>query len=72
MMAFMSNMLVGSSRSSKSGREKRALAKANLILQPPENVRVAFCCISLVKPKPFRIMEALAGALSASMFCNWA
>lgn len=34
-------MLVGSSRSSKSGLEKSARANANLILQPPENVFVA-------------------------------
>lgn len=52
--------------------ENRALARANLILQPPENVLVARACISGVKPKPLRIIEALAGALSASMFSNWA
>lgn len=37
MIAFKSNMLVGSSRSSKSGRANKALASASLILQPPEN-----------------------------------
>lgn len=52
--------------------EKRALAKANLILQPPENVFVGCFCISEVKPRPFKIIDALAGALSASIFCSWA
>lgn len=51
--------------------EKRALANASLILHPPENVFVAWFCIVGVKPRPFKIMEARAGALSASMFCNW-
>lgn len=51
--------------------ENRALAKASLILQPPEKVFVACCCISGVKPKPSRIIDALAGALSASIFWSW-
>lgn len=52
--------------------ENKALASANLILQPPENVFVARDCISGVNPKPLRIMDARAGALSASMFSNCA
>lgn len=48
--------------------EKRARASANLIRQPPENSLVGRCCISEEKPRPFKIMLALAGALSASMF----
>ena len=52
--------------------ENNALASANLILQPPENVLVALACISGVKPKPLSIMDALAGALSASMFSSCA
>lgn len=52
--------------------EKRALAKASRILQPPENVLVARACISGVNPKPLSMIDARAGALSASMFSNWA
>jgi hypothetical protein len=48
--------------------EKRARARANLIRQPPENSLVGHCCISDEKPRPFKIILALAGALSASMF----
>ena len=48
--------------------EKRARARANLIRQPPENSLVGRCCISDEKPRPFKIILALAGALSASMF----
>lgn len=48
--------------------EKRALAKAKRIRQPPENVLVAAFCIADVKPNPSSMTEALAGALSDSMF----
>lgn len=61
-------MLVGSSSSSKSGRENNARANAKRILQPPENVLVALACISLLKPKPFNMTDARAGALSESIF----
>lgn len=50
--------------------ENSALAKASLILQPPENCLVGCVCIVELKPRPFKIIEAFAGALSASMFCN--
>lgn len=52
--------------------EKRARARANLIRQPPENSLVGRCCISDEKPRPFKIILALAGALSASMFWSCA
>lgn len=61
-------MLVGSSSRSKSGRENKARAKASRIRHPPEKVLVALACISLLKPKPFRMTDARAGALSASIF----
>lgn len=60
MIALMSNMLVGSSNRSRSGFEKSARANANLILHPPENVLVARACISFVKPRPIKIIDALA------------
>lgn len=63
-------MFVGSSRSSKSGRENSARAKAKRIRHPPENVLVARACMSLLKPKPFKMTDARAGALSASMFSS--
>lgn len=63
----ISNMFVGSSKSNRSGLQKRALAKANRILQPPEKVLVGRACISALKPKPARITDALEGALSDSM-----
>jgi len=69
-MALMSNMLVGSSSSRRSGLEKSARASASLILHPPENSLVFLCCISVVKPNPFNMTLALAGALSASIFCS--
>lgn len=52
--------------------EKRARARANLIRQPPENSLVGRCCISDEKPRPFKIILALAGALSASIFWSCA
>lgn len=52
--------------------ENKARASARRIRQPPEKVLVAFCCICAVNPRPARIMEARAGALSASMFCSCA
>lgn len=58
----MSNMFVGSSRRSKSGKQKSALASASLILQPPENVFVGWFCISEVNPRPANITLARDGA----------
>lgn len=52
--------------------ENKARANASLILHPPENVFVALLCISVVNPKPLKIIEARAGALSASIFSNCA
>lgn len=69
-MALMSNILVGSSSNNRSGRENSARANASRILQPPEKVFVARTCMSLLKPKPLRITEARAGALSASIFSS--
>ena len=63
-------MFVGSSNNSKSGLENNALAKAILILHPPEYSFVGFNCISGVNPKPDKITDALAGALSASINDN--
>uniref|UniRef100_A0A915JN29 Uncharacterized protein n=1 Tax=Romanomermis culicivorax TaxID=13658 RepID=A0A915JN29_ROMCU len=63
----MSNMLVGSSKSSKSGCRNSARANANLILQPPENSLVGRFCASKSKPKPTKMEAARAGALSASI-----
>jgi len=60
-------MFVGSSSKRRSGFLNKALAKANLIRQPPEKVLVAAACIEGVKPSPAKITDALAGALSASM-----
>lgn len=60
------------SRRSKSGSQKRARAKANLILHPPENVFVAKCCLSSEKPKPARILAARDSALSDSISFNFA
>ncbi len=44
---------------------KRALARLTLILQPPENLLVALCCISLLKPRPASSLAALGSAWSA-------
>jgi hypothetical protein len=44
---------------------KRALARLTLILQPPENLLVALCCISLLKPRPASRRAALGSAWSA-------
>jgi hypothetical protein len=52
--------------------EKRARARASLILQPPENSLVGLLCISGEKPKPAKMILALAGALSDSICCSWA
>ena len=46
---------------------KSTWAKAILILQPPLNSFVCFSCISKLKPSPVKMIEALAGALSASI-----
>ena len=43
----------------------RALARLTLILQPPENLLVALCCISLLKPRPASSRAALGSAWSA-------
>ncbi|KAH3681740.1 hypothetical protein WICPIJ_007299 [Wickerhamomyces pijperi] len=62
-----SNILEGSSSNNKSGLQNKALARDNLILQPPEKEFVGFCWVSLVKPRPKRIEAALASALSDSI-----
>jgi hypothetical protein len=69
-MEGTSNMFDGSSRSRRSGSQNSALASANLILQPPENVLVANCCRSFEKPKPNRILAARGSALSDSISDN--
>ena len=63
----MSNMFVGSSSRRRSGLQKSALARASLILQPPEKVLVALACISGVNPRPDRMTAARDAALSASI-----
>ncbi len=60
-------MLVGSSSRSRSGRQKSALASANLIRQPPENTLVGEACMEEVNPRPERMTEAREGALSDSI-----
>lgn len=65
----ISNMFVGSSSNSKSGRQKRARAKASLILQPPEKLLVGCFCISVVKPRPSRITLALDVAWKITKDC---
>lgn len=42
------------------------LARATRILHPPLKSFSFFCCIALLKPKPWRIREARTSALSAS------
>lgn len=51
----------------RSGSQNRARAKANLILQPPEKVLVAYCCLSGEKPRPAKILAARDSALSDSI-----
>lgn len=63
-------MLDGSSSSSKSGSQNRALASARRIRQPPENVLVANCWRSGEKPRPAKILAALDSALSDSISAN--
>lgn len=48
------------------GLTKRARARAMRILQPPEKSRVRLACISFVKPRPWRILAALASVVAAS------
>ena len=55
---------------SKEGSTKRALASAILILHPPEKSLVFLACISLVKPRPCRILAALASVVEASSFSS--
>lgn len=42
------------------------LARATRILQPPLKSFIFFCCMALLKPRPWRIREARTSALSAS------
>lgn len=42
------------------------LARATRILHPPLKSFSFFCCIAVLKPKPWRIREARISALSAS------
>ena len=60
------------SRRSRSGSQNSALAKASLILQPPEKVLVAKCCRSSEKPRPARILAARDSALSDSISDSFA
>jgi hypothetical protein len=60
-------MFEGSSRSSRSGSQNRARARASRILQPPENVLVGNCCLSDEKPRPARMVAARGSALSDSI-----
>ncbi len=55
------------SSKSKSGSQKSALARANLILHPPEKVFVAKSWRSGENPRPARILAARASALSDSI-----
>ena len=48
------------------GLTNRARARAMRILQPPEKSLVRLACISFVKPKPCRILAALASVVAAS------
>ena len=56
----------------RSGSQKRALASASLILQPPENVLVGYCCLSVENPRPARMLAALDSALSDSISVSFA
>ena len=60
------------SRSRRSGSQKRALASASLILHPPENVLVGYCCLSGENPRPARMVAALDSALSDSISVSFA
>lgn len=62
-----SNILDGSSSNNKSGSQNKALARDNLILQPPENALEGSCWLSLVKPRPYKMEAALLSALSESI-----
>src|SRR5271155_4497302 len=66
-MEGTSNMFEGSSRSSRSGSQNRARARASRILQPPEKVLVGNCCLSGEKPRPARMVAARGSALSDSI-----
>jgi len=70
MTASRSKWLVGSSSSRTSGSTKRALARATLILQPPDREPTGLLNISGVKPKPPKIIAALASALWASIYSS--
>src|ERR1700733_7332241 len=59
------------SSSKRSGLQNSALARANLILQPPLNSFVFRCCASTLNPRPARILDALASAVSASNSANF-
>lgn len=69
---FLNESILIFSCSVQNYLEKSALAKAKRILQPPENVLVALTCISEENPRPFNIIDALAGAFSASICSNCA
>mmetsp|Transcript_24572 Transcript_24572/g.41570 ORF Transcript_24572/g.41570 Transcript_24572/m.41570 type:complete len:161 (+) Transcript_24572:443-925(+) len=63
----MSKWLVGSSKSSSVGWMNSARARAIRMRQPPLNSFVFFCCLAGVKPRPHKMVEALASAVVASI-----
>lgn len=65
MTASKSKWFVGSSNSKMSGSTKRALAKATLILQPPDKDPTVLFNILGVKPRPPKIVAAFDSALLA-------
>lgn len=67
MTASRSKWLVGSSRSRISGYTNRALARATLILQPPDREPTVRFNMLGVKPRPPRMVAALDSALLASI-----
>ena len=67
MTASRSKWFVGSSSSKISGSTNKALARATLILQPPDNELIGLLSIAVVKPRPPKIAAAFDYALFASI-----
>lgn len=67
MTASRSKWFVGSSNKRISGSTNKALARATLTLQPPDNEPTGLFIIACVKPRPPKIVEALDSALWASI-----
>eukprot|EP00754_Rhynchopus_humris_P018042 Rhum_TRINITY_DN14590_c23_g4::Rhum_TRINITY_DN14590_c23_g4_i1::g.101994::m.101994 len=70
MTAFRSRWFVGSSSSSTSGSMNTAHDRATRFLHPPENDDTFRSCHVLGKPRPPRILRALASAWKAPMLCS--